>query len=370
MSWREALFRAVGPGMLPGMKLGDWLRVLRDNRFRIRPGALPKALLTSLATPVSSLVSRIEEGAYDERLAAQPVTAPLFVLGHWRSGTTHLHNLLGLDERFAYPRFIDVMLPHTFLKAGRVMSATFGMSLPATRFGLDDVPFHADAPFEEDFALAIMTTLSPYMSWVFPDRAAHYDRFLTLDDASPDELRTWKEALVRFLRKVELRYGRPLVLKSPPHTARLRLLTELFPDARFVHIHRHPFEVYDSTRRLHATCRRYFSLQGLEYDDRERVLSLYEQTYRAFFRDRASLPAGRFVELSFEQLRREPMPQLERIYDALQLPPIAAARPAFERYLAGQAAYKPRTYAPPPDEVRRPIVERWRPMFEAWNYPT
>ncbi len=370
MSWRESLFRAVGPGMLPGMKAGDWLRVVRSNRLRLRPGALSKALLTTLAAPVTSLVSRRESAAFDEQLASQPVTSPLFVLGHWRSGTTHLHNLLSLDERFAFPRFIDVMLPNTFLKAAPTMSSVLGMSLPSTRFGLDDVPFHAAAPFEEDFALAIMTTLSPYMTWVFPERAAHYDRFLTLDDATPDELRTWKQALVHFLRKVQFRYGRGLVLKSPPHTARIRLLIELFPDARFVHIHRNPYEVFDSTRRLHATCRGYFSLQGLDYDDRERVIDLYERTYRAFLRDRAVLPPGRFAETSFEQLRREPMCQLERIYDELKLPSIEPARPAFEQYLAGQSAYRPRTYAPPPDEVRGPIVERWRPMFEAWGYAT
>ena len=36
---------------------------------------------------------------------------------------------------------------------------------------------------------------------------------------------------------------RPLLIKSPVHTARLRIWLKLFPNAKFVYIHRHPIEV-------------------------------------------------------------------------------------------------------------------------------
>lgn len=366
---REALFRTIGPGMLPGVPIRDWWRMLCDNRFRVRLRAAPKLLLTTLAAPVTSIVEWFERRNYDEEIARQKVVAPIFVLGHWRSGTTHLHNLLSLDGRFAFPNFFDAMLPHTFLTAGPFLANTFGRLLPATRFGLDNVPFHARAPFEEDFTLAVGAMRSPYMSWIFPERSAYYDRFVTLEDVPPEDVAAFKAALLRFTQKLTLRYGRRLVLKSPPQTGRVRLLLELFPDARFVHIHRNPYEVYESTRRMHRICRTYFSFQGVDYDDRERVLSLYEQMYSAFFRDVPTIPAGQFFEMPFESLQREPMVRLAEMYEALGLPDFEVARPAMAEYVAGQAEYKKRHYPPLPDEVRLPIVERWRSTFEKWGYP-
>ena len=42
----------------------------------------------------------------------------------------------------------------------------------------------------------------------------------------------------------------PPSFQSPAHTARLKLLHELFPEAKFIHISRNPFEVYQSTSKL------------------------------------------------------------------------------------------------------------------------
>lgn len=38
----------------------------------------------------------------------------------------------------------------------------------------------------------------------------------------------------------------PLLIKSPVHTARVRLVLGLFPRARFLYIHRDPYEVFQS----------------------------------------------------------------------------------------------------------------------------
>ena len=50
------------------------------------------------------------------------VEAPLFILGHYRSGTTHLHNLLALDPQFAAPTFFQALNPHTFLSTERFVA--------------------------------------------------------------------------------------------------------------------------------------------------------------------------------------------------------------------------------------------------------
>ena len=43
---------------------------------------------------------------------------PLFILGHWRSGTTHMHNLLGKDPNHTYPTLWQVIFPDSFLVTG------------------------------------------------------------------------------------------------------------------------------------------------------------------------------------------------------------------------------------------------------------
>src|SRR5207245_5469736 len=82
----------------------------------------------------------------------------------------------------------------------------------------------------------------------FPQRYEHYTRYLTFAGVPAAELEEWKRTMVWFLKKLTLRYRRPIVLKSPPHTARIRLLLELFPEARFVNIHRDHGAVFLSCR--------------------------------------------------------------------------------------------------------------------------
>ena len=88
------------------------------------------------------------------------------------------------------------------------------------------------------------------------------------------------------MRKLTFKYGRPLVLKSPPHTARIRLLLEMFPEARFVHIHRHPYQVFRSCRHYHDTAVWYSYLQKPDTSlNDDRIIRRYE----AFAKDEAEL---------------------------------------------------------------------------------
>src|SRR5262245_47179779 len=97
-TWRERLLTLGGPGVLAGITLGDWLTLLRENRFSVDAPYLARAAAISFAAVMNSAFRWYEEYRYGDQWKDVPVPAPLFVLGHWRSGTTHLHYLLGLDE--------------------------------------------------------------------------------------------------------------------------------------------------------------------------------------------------------------------------------------------------------------------------------
>jgi hypothetical protein len=94
MSWRDTLLTHFGSALLGGVTLGDWLRLLCENNFSIAPSRVPRALAITLHSAQNSafrLLDRLRTGRGLEEMAVPP---PVFLLGHWRNGTTHLHNLM------------------------------------------------------------------------------------------------------------------------------------------------------------------------------------------------------------------------------------------------------------------------------------
>src|SRR5206468_56934 len=101
---------------LQGMGFGDWWQTLRRHRFAIDPPHWPRAMLQTALSLSNSVIARRERREYGPRIEATEVHRPLFILGHWRSGTTHLHNLLDLDPQFACPNLLQALNPLTFLR--------------------------------------------------------------------------------------------------------------------------------------------------------------------------------------------------------------------------------------------------------------
>src|SRR5262249_56480059 len=123
----------------------------------------------------------------------------------------------------------------------------------------------AGEPREDGSARGPLPGRSTPLSLAWPRHADCYDRYLTLRRLSEDERAEWKAAVAWFVQKLAFRCGRPLVLKSPGHTGRIRLLLELFPDARFVHIHRNPYAVFQSARHTVLKASPWWALQRSDH---------------------------------------------------------------------------------------------------------
>jgi len=351
-----------------GMTLGIWWALLRRHRFAIDLKHLPRALVATSISASNSVNARIERGRFGRRIEAAHVEAPLFILGHYSSGTTHLHNLLALDPQFAAPTLFQVLSPHTFLSTERWAAPVVDHLVVRRRYQ-DEMASGAGMPSEDEFATCIMTGLSPYMGWCFPGDGADYDRFLTFRDAQESEIGRWKHAMTTFLKKLTLRYGRPLVLKSPPHTARIRQLLGLFPDARFVHIHREPYAVFRSTRHMIRAAQPLYTLrEGPVQDGDDRIVSVYTEMYDAYFEQRALIPEGRLYDVSYEDLERQPVCVIGSIYESLGLSGFEDVRPRLEAYLASIAGYRKNRHGDLPEELRRRIAYEWGRSFNEWGY--
>jgi hypothetical protein len=354
---------------LCGVTFRDWCETLRVNRLAIDPPYWPQAAILTVGSALNSLYLRKERKAYGARLAEVDVHPPLFILGHWRSGTTLLHNLLALDEQFAYPNLYEVFFPHTFLCTEEYRADQIAGLIPSTRL-IDNVAQGLRMPNEDEFATAATSLCSPYMLWSFPRNTAHYERYLTFRDVPEAEVERWKGAFVLFLKKLTLRNDRPMLLKSPPHTGRIRLLLDLFPEARFLHIRREPYTIFQSTRHLNAVLTRSLQFQRPDPVDLDAaVLRRYRLLYDAYFEERGLIPESQFHELAFEDLERDPIGQIRRTYQALNLPGFETVLPRLEDYVGSLAGYRKNEYPELPADLRGRIGREWRRSFEEWGYP-
>jgi omega-hydroxy-beta-dihydromenaquinone-9 sulfotransferase len=368
MSWRERFLLWFGPGVLGGVTFGDWLTLLRENHFAVDPPYWLRAAIITLGSLGNSLVRGRENATYGESIAESEVDPPIFLLGIWRSGTTHLQNLFAVDDRFAFPNVYQVTYPHTFLFT-ETAATRLGRMLVTKKRLQDNMRFGFEQPSEDELALCISTFRSGMLSWVFPRRADHYDRCLTFGGVPEAEVAQWKDALLWFAKKLTWKYHKPLILKSPPHTGRIRLLLEVFPDARFVHIHRNPYVVFQSARHTTLKMMDFFTLQHSALDVEERTIRQYREVFDAFFEEKALIREDRIHEVRFEDLERDPICEMRRVYEALSLPDFGVVEPSMRSYVGSLSGYEKNTYMHLAPQVRERIAKEWQRCFVEWGYP-
>jgi hypothetical protein len=365
-----------------GMDAPTLFALLAKNRFAVSPsvGRIHIVVSAVIFSFMNSALNALQRLLYGRWIARVKLAPPIFIIGHWRSGTTFLHELLTRDPALAAPSTYECFNPGHFHLSARVFTR-FDYLIPGTR-PMDDMKMSWSNPQEDEFALLNMGVPSPYQELAFPNHRKRSAPFLRLDEFLPRQRTKWRETFITFLKSVTLdRMNRNggvaprLVLKSPPHTARLAALSEMFPDATFIHIVRNPAEVFPSSVRTWLSL---FDVQGCQTPRAEAlpngaasiedyVLSTFNELYRDFAQARATIPSERFCELRYEDLVADPLAQLERIYDHLQLGRFADARPHFAAHLAAVRNYRPTRQAVSPDlhtEVRR----RWAPFFETYGY--
>ncbi|HID23509.1 MAG TPA: sulfotransferase, partial [Planctomycetaceae bacterium] len=217
-----------------GMEPGAWLRILLQNRFRVHPTRFYVAFTVTAAGPLNAFFRLCQDWLYGRRIARTEIeTPPVFIIGHWRSGTTFLHELLAQDDRFGYPTTYECFAPRHFLVSQWIMPRLLGFLLPRTR-PMDNMDAAFHLPQEDEFALANMGAPTPYLHLVFPNQPPCYMELLDMEQVPPDVLERWKQGLLWFAKALTFSKRRPLILKSPPHTGRVQILSELFPGARFI----------------------------------------------------------------------------------------------------------------------------------------
>jgi hypothetical protein len=306
---------------------------------------------------------------YGRRVARTQIKEqPIFILGHWRCGTTLLHELLILDERHTFPTTWECFAPHHFLLTEWMATRMLGFLLPERR-PMDNMLLGWDRPQEEEFAFTNLGMPSPYATIAFPNNPPQFQEYFDLDRVPPADRQRWKETLLTFLKQVTFRNPKRIILKSPPHTSRIKILLEMFPDARFVYIVRNPYKVFPSTVHLWKSL---YSTHGLQTPNFEGLEDYVFDTFNLMFHKyeetRELIEPSRLYELKYEDLVADPVGQMRKLYDQLELGGFEKVKPAIDAYFAEQEEYKTNRYEQPEAE-RAQIRRHWKAYFERYGYP-
>jgi omega-hydroxy-beta-dihydromenaquinone-9 sulfotransferase len=352
---------------LSGADLGTLAAVIGRSGLPSHMGAGAAIGLAALGRwPFSTAEKLIMESRLP---AIEEIPPPVFILGHWRSGTTHLYNIMCQSGAWGFVPPVATGLPWDLFGLAKIFNPILERALPEHRY-IDNIPVKPDSPQEDEIAIANMSEVSFYHGIYFPGNfAENVQRGLFFDGCTASDIRAWRHRFTYFLRKLYLHQGeKPLLIKNPVYTGRLKMLREMFPDAKFIHIHRNPYDVFLSMRNFYEKLLKEFALQSYEHVDiDETILSVYERMVRDYERDAADTPPGQLVELRYDELDSAPLQAVENVYSTLGLDGFEAGRTAFETYLASVKSFKKNKFDYS-NEVAAKVENRLGVFIEKWGY--
>ncbi len=270
---------------------------------------------------------------------------PIFIIGHWRTGSTLLHQLFSCDPQFIVPTLLQCTYPDSFLGSKKFIAPVMKQFLPEKR-PMDNVLLGHGDPQEDEYALFRLTTFSPLERLIFPHSSDYF--ILGDEDFLPEgpHLQKWKQALIHFATKLHMdSSGERIVFKNPFHSPRISVLKEMFPNARFIHTYRDPRVVIPSTMHMwkvvgnENTLRREWSPPQLED-----VIKGFDTIVNRVDKEFSVLPEDKYVEVCFEELEKDPVKMIQKIYSHFGFDISESCQSRLEAFLKKTSGYKKNKY--------------------------
>jgi hypothetical protein len=268
---------------------------------------------------------------------------PVVIAGLPRTGTTHLHNLLGAASA-------DSRLSPTFRTLPYWES--FEPFPPPSEAGVEPDPRAA----RMDVAVTVMNTLMPHFALMHEMTTEHVHEEIQLlaNDISTmfmetlayvprwrdyylahDQTSTYEYLAIQLKALQFLRGGRRWLLKSPQHLEQLPVLAKVFPGVAVVCTHRDPVPVAVSmVAMLTYSARMHRSLVPVE-EMAAGWIDRLELMLGALARDRDVIAPERSIDVSFDDFMADELGVAERVYGLVGEPVTDEARTAMADYLAG-----------------------------------
>lgn len=358
---------------LMGCRADNLAKLLWENRAVLDRERLPQTALLCATAAALAPAAGLEKLLYDRRIMAMPMEKdPVFVLGHWRSGTTYCQNMLSRDPQFGWADPVSTVMNPYCLLLRRALSSPVRQGIAGGR-PMDNVQYAMDLPMEDGFALQSINPRNINLMMAFPVSYGRYLGGVFLEDLPPRELYKWRRDYAYILRKLNyVNHGKQLVLKSPDHTGHVRELWMLCPGAKFLNIHRDPYATIRSFVHMLLTQMDILHLTPVPENAEELVedviVGVFERMYRSLFAIAPAIPEGQFAEVAYADFCADPVGALAGVYERFGLDGFDTARPHFEAYAAAQGKYQKNALAVSP-RLRRKINARLDFYFEHYGYP-
>jgi hypothetical protein len=292
--------------------------------------------------------------------------SPVFIIGHWRGGTTLLHNLLSKDKQFGYTTYLQGLFPHSFLTNN--FFAWIAKNIMPSKRPMDNMDININSPQEEELILMCQSGHSIYNMWVAPKNQMEvWKQYGRLED--PHYRKLWSDGYIQMLKTSTFNFkGKRLLLKNPPNTARIPYLIEQFPNAKFIHIYRNPYQVYASTYKLYRDVLNFFQFHDeVEEDVDNNILEIYKDVYDSYNTHKHLIPKENLLEVKFEDFVKDKEKGLKEIYEKLNLGDYSKMEPTYKEYLSSIKSYK-KNKLRNDDEVIDIVNKHWAFAFKDFGY--
>ena len=306
--------------LLMGIRFSSLMKMIFRNSVSLKPVYLLRLIVlipTSLLSELFSVIEKIKFGRLIR--STNIIENPVFIIGHWRTGTTFLHQLISLDKQFTSPKVIQTVIPDHFLISTKYWVPILKKMMPPKR-PMDEVEMGPLDPMEDEWALLRLNAPGPFQKIFFPSEKRGY--FSNPGEFNPEgkELEEWKRKFTTFLAKVTLSDPRQIVLKNPFHTPRVSILSGMFPGAKFIHIVRHPYKTVPSTINMwNIVAGENAFRMGWKTPSVEESAGLVDMFWKSVKGSRDILKPGQFTEIRYEDLEKDPVSEIRRLYSELDI---------------------------------------------------
>ncbi len=291
------------------------------------------------------------------RLWSQQVVAPVFIVGHARSGTTLMQRLMALDEeRFSFFRYWETFFPalsqRMLVRAlgwcdGVFLRGTLRRRLEAW----DERTFgawrhiHEQGLWLAEEDLFILRAAFVPQQWTLEMPVSHRIDIFHIDELSPHRRRRWLYHYRECVKRQLVFHGgdRCHLSKNPVMSGWVRGLIEEFPDARFVVMVRDPVQCIPSTLKLVEGS---WQARGWSPEDwqaaEQTLIRIAFDCYHLPAQALAQHPSTRRYVVDYREMLSDPLATLEAACAALALPVSDEQRQAVQALASPQGRHKSR----------------------------
>jgi len=287
-----------------------------ESRFSLDPDFLVKYRRTKVLNRVLHEMARFDRIRFRSlKDKASMEYPPVFIIGHWRSGSSFLHDLLCRVYPAAYTTTYHAAFPNNLFAFKGLIKFFMWVFMPRKR-PTDAMKMHPDLPQEEEIALGHERLFSFYYWLYFPREAEQLaDEFLYLYDPLSTRSINFQQHYREYIHRCQLNTGGKIFIsKNPANTARLAVLSDGFPEARFIYLKRDPYETLKSSLNFFQSLLKGISLQHYEEQTVNRfILDNYKRMISIYQEQRKLIPSEHLIELSYEDLIQNPEKTLSEV---------------------------------------------------------